>query len=217
MEYKSFDMEFKASGDGSKFSGFAAVFGNKDFGGDIIVDGAFTKSLKDIESKGRKVPILWQHYTDEPVGYWEKLVETEEGLYGDGVLLTDTDPMAKRASGLIKAGAISGLSIGFRVPKGGADFDDDVRYLKQIDLHEVSVVTFPMNDEARIDAVKAATMTVRSMERILTQDAKLSRSVARALLNGGMKDVQAMQDAGKDVDEELVRLLKRRAELATTT
>lgn len=214
MEYKSFDMEFKASNDGSKFSGFAAVFGNEDFGGDIIVEGAFKDSLKEIATKGRKVPILWQHYTDEPVGYWDKLVETDEGLYGDGVLLTDTDPLAKRASGLIKAGAISGLSIGYRIPKGGAEWDDESRLLKQIDLKEVSVVTFPMNDEARIDVVKASGMTVRSMERVLTQDANLSRSVARALMNGGMKDVQTMQDAGED-DDAVLSLLKRRIEIAT--
>ena len=214
MEHKSFDIEFKSDGTGAHFSGFAAVFGNEDFGGDIIEQGAFSDSLKSITAKGRKVPILWQHAYDEPVGYWEKLHETEDGLYGEGVLLTDTDALAKRAAGLIKAGAVSGLSIGYRVIKDEHDRDRDIRVLKALDLHEVSIVTFPMNDDARIDAVKASHLTAREMERILTQDAKLSRSVARSLMSDGFKSIQSMQDAGQDV-EDLARLLKGRVEIAT--
>jgi hypothetical protein len=94
------------------------------------------------------------------------------------------------------------------------DQDNDVRYLKRIDLHEISIVTFPMNDEARIDAVKAADITAREMERILTRDAKLSRSVAQSLMRDGFKSIQSMRDAGEDM-EEIAQLIKRRAELLT--
>lgn len=216
LERKSFSMEVKAEGDGSRFTGLGAVFGNEDFGGDMIMKGAFKQTLKDIAAKGRKVPILWQHDTYEPIGYWENLKETDEGLMGDGVLLVDSIDRAKGAAGLIKSGAVSGLSIGYRVPRGGAEYDSDqdVRVLKSLDLHEISVVTFPMNDEARIDAVKAADMSKRDLERVLTQDAGLSRSVARTLMSEGYKGVQSMHDAGEDYDE-IAMLLKQSIKLKT--
>lgn len=215
LEHKTVVAEYNVGGAPGSFSGLGAVFDNEDLGGDIIVRGAFDDTLTDLQSKGRTLPILWQHDSGEPLGPWDKVTITDKGLKADGRLLIESDPLALRAHGLMKSKAVSGLSIGYRIPQGGMEYDGEVRHLKRIDLHEISIVTFPMNDEARIDAVKAAELTHRQMERILTQDAKLSRSVARALMADGYKAIQPMQDAGEDVSE-IKRLLEDRVSIATT-
>jgi len=217
IEHKNLSTSYEMKNDpNGTFSGLGAVFGNIDFGGDIIVRGAFDKTLADIEANNKTIPILWQHDPWTPIGVWESMKSVDEGLQVDGHLLIDHVQQAREAHSLMKAKAVSGLSIGFRIPAGGQEWDDEqnVRVIKEIDLHEVSIVTFPMNDEARIDAVKAAEMTQRQMERVLTNEAKLSRTVARQLMSGGFKAIHDMQDAEADV-EEIEQLLKRRSEILT--
>lgn len=217
IEYKSVDASYQAKADAGVFSGLGAVFGNEDFGGDVIVKGAFDDTLTDWQSrnaKGQRMPILWQHDTDEPMGPWVDVKSVDAGLMAEGELLIETDPLAKRAHGLMKSGALTGLSIGYGVPKGGFEYDGEVRYLKRIKLYEISLVTFPMNDDARIDAVKAGDLTERDLERVLTRDARLSRSVARQLMKGGFSAIQAMQDAGKDaIDPAIANLVRERHRL----
>ena len=213
MERKTVSASYKVTptnGAGT-FTGLGAVFGNEDFGGDIIVKGAFDNTLSDIQARSKTLPILWQHDWDNPVGPWNDLSTTDDGLMAEGKLLIGDVQRATEAHALLKTKTVSGLSIGFRIPKGGFEYDGEIRYLKEIDLHEISIVTFPMNDEARIDAVKAAELTQRELERILTQDAKLSRTVARQILSGGFKAIDGKQDAV--VDDELVQLMKDRAAL----
>jgi phage head maturation protease len=112
---------------------------------------------------------------------------------------------------LVKAGAIDGLSIGFSTVKS---IDrNGKRVILQADLWEVSLVTFPMNEMARIDAVKAAGLSERELERMLTRDAGLSRSVALALMGGGYNGIKAMRDAGDDGAEEVASLLRLRTSL----
>lgn len=214
IEYKAVPFELKAGEKTGQFSGLGAAFGNVDHGGDMIEPGAFKNSLKRIEAKGTKVPVLWQHDWREPLGHWESLKETNSGLHGDGILLTETDPLALRAYGLIKAGSVSGLSIGYRT----LDFEYEeihgkqVRVLKELELHEVSVVTFPMNEDARIDAVKASEMTERDVERLLTRDAGLSRGVAQKLMAGGYAAMIATKrDAGSN--KEVSEIIRKNIEL----
>lgn len=207
MNRKQIRFDVKADGETRVISGRGSVFGNVDNGGDVVLPGAFARSI----ASGKKVAMLWQHDSREVIGVWTKITEDAAGLNVEGVL-ADT-PRGNEAYALLKMGAIDGLSIGYRTLD--SEWRDDVRAIKEAELWEVSVVTFPMNEEARVDAVKAAAMTERDMERKLTQDAGLSRSVARRLMDGGFNAVKGMQDAAADSEElkELRALIAARATL----
>lgn len=204
METKFLNLEWKA-GDGGEIEGYGSVFDNVDQGGDIVAPGAFSNSLR----LGRKVRMLFQHDSSRVIGTWDEIAEDDKGLRVKGKLLVNTTG-GRDAYEQVKAGAIDGLSIGYRSLKSMDR--NGKRVILQADLWEVSLVTFPMNEMARIDAVKAAAMSERDMERMLTQDAGLSRSVARRLMAGGYDAVKAMQDAG-DGAEDLAALLKARLSL----
>ena len=204
METQFLNLEWKAGAEGV-IEGYGSVFDNVDHGGDIIAPGAFAASLRG----GRKVKMLLQHDPADVVVTWEAVEEDAKGLRVRGRLLTSIRKGAE-AYELIKAGAIDGLSIGFRTVKSMAR--DGKRVIMQADLWEVSLVTFPMNELARVDAVKAAEMSERDLERLLTRDAGLSRSVAQRLMAGGYNAVKAMRDAGDGADE-LAALLQARASL----
>lgn len=204
METKFLNLEWKAD-DAGEIEGYGSVFDVVDDGGDIVAPGAFTNSLR----AGRKVKMLFQHDTNRVIGTWGEIEEDGKGLRVKGKLLVNTTG-GRDAYEQVKAGAIDGLSIGYRSLKSMDR--NGKRVILQADLWEVSLVTFPMNEMARIDAVKAAAMSEREMERTLTQDAGLSRSVARRLMAGGYDAVKAMQDAG-DGAEDLAALLKARLSL----
>jgi hypothetical protein len=124
-----------------------------------------------------------------------------EGPVVEGRLLVKDDPLAARAYAHLKAGSVTGLSIGYRIPKGGAEWDpkSETYRLKQLDLYEVSLVTFPANDEAQVESVKAALAAgPKEFERFL-RDAGLSRSQAKALMSGGYKALD-LRDA--DAEDE---------------
>jgi HK97 family phage prohead protease len=148
------EFEIKQLSSTGSFSGYASTFGNIDSDRDIIAPGAFAKSL---EKGAGKVKMLWHHDARQPIGIWDKIEEDKRGLAVEGRLLIGQGvPKADEAYALIKARAIDGLSIGFRIPEGGASFDDKkrVRTISQVDLWEISPVTFPANDRATIRRVK---------------------------------------------------------------
>lgn len=204
MDYKHIDLEWKAD-DAGVIEGYGSFYGNKDQGGDIVAAGAFADSL----SSGRKVKMLSQHDPYNVVGVWDEMTDDGKGLRVKGRILTAVQA-GKDAYELVKAGAIDGLSIGYRAVKAKAT--NEGRLIEKADLWEVSLVTFPMNEMTRIDAVKAADMTRRDLERVLTQDAGLARSIARELMSGGYDAIKSMQDAGEGI-EELADLLKARCNL----
>lgn len=197
--------EFKAGKKGV-IEGYGSIFGNIDNGYDIVEAGAFTESLK----KGHKVKMLWQHDPYKPIGVWDSVSEDEKGLRVKGSLLTEVET-AREALALLKAGAIDGLSIGYRTLEWREAKIDDryVRIIEKAELWEVSLVTFPMNAEATVDAVKAANMSQREFGRQLVRDSKMSRRVVEALMRDGWKGVQALSDSGceSDLDEVAVALL----------
>lgn len=166
------DIEVKASKDSEgvkRFEGYLAYFGNVDSYGDVIVQGAFKKSLSDTEKEGKFIPVLEQHggwgvtstdYT--PVGYYEQLFEDEKGLYAKGVLYdtvrgSDLYTLLKQAP----KGSM-GQSIGFRIIGKKESTEEEYRqtgvkrYLTEIKLMEGSIVTFPANEMARVEDVKMA-------------------------------------------------------------
>lgn len=134
--------------DGVKIEGYASLFGRKDTGGDVVLNGAYQKSLKTLQAKGRSVKMLWQHDPAQPIGIWDEVREDEKGLFVKGRLLTDLQK-GREAVALIGAGAIDGLSIGYRTVKAQKD-GKGTRLLSELELWEVSLVTFPMLPEARL-------------------------------------------------------------------
>jgi len=130
-----------------RFSGYASVFGQLDDGGDIVMAGAFAKSLKQ---RGRaNIRLLFQHDPKDPVGVWDRIAEDGFGLGVEGRLIGGV-PRADALRRLIESRAIDGLSIGFRTVRASKDKGTGHRKLFEIDLWEISIVTFPMMDAARI-------------------------------------------------------------------
>lgn len=136
--------------EGSVIEGYASYFGKADKGGDVVMRGAYGASLKALASAGRRVKMLWQHDPAQPIGIWDEVREDERGLYVKGRLLSDVSK-GREAVALIEAGAIDGLSIGYRTVRAQKD-DKGRRLLSELELWEVSLVTFPMLPEARVGA-----------------------------------------------------------------
>lgn len=132
-----------------RLAGYAAIFGKRDRGGDIILPGAFAESLK--ARAGERLPLLWQHDGDQPIGEVESVAEDERGLRVVA-RLSDRPGVARRAGEALRAGALGGLSFGYRVVKG--DRAGSVRRLEALDIVEVSLVTHPMQPLARVHAVE---------------------------------------------------------------
>jgi len=191
--------KIKEISDSGEFSGYGSVFGVKDSYSDIVMPGAFAKSLADWKSKGGMPALLWQHKTDEPIGIFTKMEEDEHGLFVEGKLLKDDDPMAKRAYAHLKAGSITGMSIGYSDVDYEYDKDKGAFKLNEVKLWEVSLVTFPANEEARINNVKTLLKSGELPKPALVEqclrDAGFSRTQAKSILSGGYK---ALRDADSD-------------------
>jgi HK97 family phage prohead protease len=133
--------------------GYASLFGAVDQARDMVMPGAFRDTL---QARGlRKIPMLFQHDPAEPVGIWLELVEDFRGLRARGRLIPDVR-RARELLALLREGAIDGLSIGYRTVRGVIEPRSRVRKLYQLDLWEISIVTFPLLDGARVAAVKQA-------------------------------------------------------------
>ncbi len=134
--------------EGTKIEGYASLFGKTDQGGDVVAKGAYARSLSRLEQEGRAVKMLWQHDPTQPIGIWDEVREDDRGLYVKGRLL-ETVEKGREAAALIEAGAIDGLSIGYRTVKAAKN-DKGQRLLAELELWEVSLVTFPMLPSARV-------------------------------------------------------------------
>lgn len=134
--------------EGLRIAGHASIFGLKDRGGDVVMPGAYAASLAALQARGERVRMLWQHDPQQPVGIWDTVREDSRGLWVEGRLLPEV-ARAREAAALIGAGAIDGLSIGYRVRRAGRAADG-ARQLVEVELWEVSLVTFPMQGEARL-------------------------------------------------------------------
>lgn len=199
------------------FEGYASLFDAEDLGRDVIAPGAFAASLAKRGAAGIKM--LFQHDPGQPIGVWTSLVEDARGLYATGRLTTEV-PKAREVLALMRDGAVDGLSIGFRAVKGRRDARSGIRHLKEIDLWEISVVTFPMQPDARVLRVKSSPFagrvpTPREFERWLTRDAGLTRGEARAVMRDGLKGLAGPRDAaaGRRQTAELAGAIRRAREL----
>ncbi|WP_420023624.1 HK97 family phage prohead protease [Cereibacter azotoformans] len=134
--------------EGSMIVGYASIFGRPDHGGDVVARNAYAASLEAMRLQGRRVKMLWQHDPAEVIGVWDEVHEDETGLWVKGRILTEIG-RGREAAALIAAGAIDGLSIGYRTVRSERDTKGH-RVLTEIELWEVSLVTFPMLPEARV-------------------------------------------------------------------
>lgn len=149
MEYKYLQRDAGVMlEEGHRISGYASVFGLRDKGGDVVLPGAYATSLKRMAGRGERVRMLWQHDPAQPIGIWDEVFEDAHGLRVAGRLLPDVS-RAREAKALLAAGAVDGLSIGYRTLRAEAVAGGG-RRLVELDLWEVSLVTFPMQAEARI-------------------------------------------------------------------
>lgn len=148
-----FELDLKTIAEDGTITGHASVFGVKDLGNDIVERGAFTKSLKT--KPAAKVKMLRGHDTSEPIGVWTSIVEDSRGLKVTGQLILTT-VKGRETYELLKVGALDGLSIGYRTKKETFDRKNNVRMLQELELHEISVVTFPMLPTATISRVKSS-------------------------------------------------------------
>lgn len=147
MNYKDIPFEVKELGETGQFSGYAAAFHNEDLGGDIIMPGAFTKTIADNATR----TLLWSHNQEKPIGV-TTVHEDTKGLVVDGRLNMDV-MQAREAHSLMKQGAIKGLSVGYTVV--GKDWRGATRVIKEMKLHEVSLVSIPMNPHAQVISIKS--------------------------------------------------------------
>lgn len=208
-----------------RFSGYGAVFGNVDSYGDVIVKGAFKKTLAEAKKSGHWPAMLSQHggwgLTSEdltPIGVYESIDEDDIGLPLSGVLAeTQRGIEMHTLMGMKPRPAITGLSIGYIAKKWevGTKPGEPRRKLLEVELIEVSPVTFPANGKARVSDVKSA-LTVRDLESAL-RDVGLSQAEAKALLAGGYKalnqrDVEEMQGLS-----DVMAQIKRNTEILLQT
>lgn len=192
-QVRSFALQIKASGEDGSVEGYGSVFGVRDNYDDVIVAGAFQASLAAHRAAGTMPAMLWQHDATEPIGIWTEIVEDAKGLRMKGMLALDT-ARGKEAYALLKMGALNGLSIGFMSKKWS--YEGDLRILAEVDLWEVSMVTFPANEAARITSVKSADdmSAPKDAERIL-REAGFSKSDATAFVSRVMRMGEARSDS----------------------
>jgi hypothetical protein len=212
LKLRDFQLSVKAQdiGDDGSFTGYGSVFGVVDSYQEVVAKGAFTASLAELSAKNRKVPVLWQHRQSEPIGVYDMLEEDDLGLKVAGKLLVNDVNQAKESLALMKAGAVTGLSIGYFVRKSSYDEKTGIRTLLELDLVEVSLVTFPANDEARIDAVKMKLAhgelpTLPEFERLL-REAGFSKTKAAVVAAHGLPHL-LRSESGSETANEGVKAL----------
>jgi HK97 family phage prohead protease len=203
FKIRDFDLQLKAAGKAGEFEGHGSVFNVVDTYNEVVAPGAFTASLADRAAKGRPLPVLWQHNAAMPIGVYTEVSEDSKGLRVKGRLLVDDVVLAREAYALLKAEAVSGLSIGYWVRESSLDQKTGIRTLAKLDLEEVSLVTFPANDSARVDAVKlkmarGALPSLPEFETFL-RDAGMSRTKAAAIASGGLANL--LSDSGEPANK----------------
>jgi uncharacterized protein len=206
-----FESEIKAENNKGIFTGYGSIFGNEDQGNDIMQKGAFTKSL--MNRPVSKVKMLYQHKTDEPIGVFTEIYEDSKGLFVKGQLAMGTQ-RGREAYELLKMGALDGMSIGFRADPEKQGYNENkrgVRTLKEVDLMEISLVTFPMNESALIETVKGNAKNIREWEKILREAGGLSRTEAKIGAKA-LSESLSQRDAGDD-NKQLADLINKVANI----
>ena len=189
------------------FEGYGSVFGNTDADGDVMETGAFTKSLLKHQANHTQPALLWMHDPTHPVGRYLEVREDTRGLYVKGQLILESS-QGRDAYALLKGGAINGLSIGYVPKEWELNKAHKTRQLKEVELWEVSLVTFPANTLARIMAVKSKFAageipSFSEMERFLSQECGMSLKESQLLLKSGYDAYVAFASAQRAATSEI--------------
>lgn len=145
-------LDIKALADDGSFEGYASSFDNPDQGRDVMRKGAFKSSLA--KRPANTIKMFRDHDPGQLVGVWTDLKEDARGLFAKGRLILET-VLGRETHALMKAGALDGLSIGFKTIKDSFDREKRLRFLDDVDLREISIVAFPMNERATVTAIKS--------------------------------------------------------------
>lgn len=194
LKYASLDLQ-NVNREGV-FEGYASLFHTIDLGRDIVNKGAFQNSL--INKPPLSVKMLYQHNPSDPIGIWETIKEDHKGLYVKGRLILEIQ-RAREVHTLMKAGAIDGLSIGFKTLRSKSLPKMRGRELIELELFEISVVTFPMHPNARVHHIKRQTVanglpSIRDFERWLMRDAGFTRREAQTAIAKGFRSLTRIRD-----------------------
>jgi len=191
VETKDMAVDLTAAADSGAIEGYASLFGIEDQGGDIVAPGAYAASLAKLTQAGRRVKMLWQHDPAQPIGVWDEAREDERGLWVKGRILTEV-AKGREAQALIKAGSIDGLSIGYRTVKAQKQSGGQ-RLLQELELWEVSLVTFPMLPEARVAA--KSDVPAQVLDKLRAGDRLTEREFERMAKGIGLSNSQAERAA----------------------
>lgn len=214
---KYLDMPFYIKEDevdeNGKFSGYGSTFGgDPDAHGDIVLQGAFKNSIKRGGRNRNGIVMLWGHRPDQVPGVWTSLKEDNRGLLVEGQLLMDTQ-LGKETYSRIKNKAVKGLSIGYDILKKEIDEESNIRYLKELDLWEVSLVSFPANTNAEVLEIKSMQViesaeTPRELEEAL-REAGMSKNMAQYLVKLCRPSLREAEKEEEDTSmKNLLRTLK---------
>lgn len=209
VKVASVPLDAKALNEDGTFEGYLSTFGNVDRGGDIVMPGAFRRTLA--EQKLFEIKLLRDHDTTKIVGEWVELREDERGLYGKGQLFSGEDdhvPLARETYTLLKRRALAAISIGYRTIKSVYDEKNSARQLIDVDLWEGSLIPFPMNKLATVDAVKGD-LQITDVERILRDGGapgQFAKLVAIHGYSGAMKRLGTRREGGSSSNlAEMIR------------
>jgi HK97 family phage prohead protease len=190
MNELDFALQTKALDDEGHIEGLAAGYGNVDFGGDVMLRGSISKSL----ASQTEIPMLMYHKHDRPAGVWTEFKEVDEGLLVKGQLALGTND-GDQAHALLKRRALKGLSVGLNNVK--AKFVGVNRHIHEANLHEISLVSVPMNARTKVLSVKTADALTswvagdrpeqRELEAILKEAFSVSNSEAERMANAVLK------------------------------
>lgn len=216
--------EIRAVADGETpmaFEGYGSVFGTLDSYGDTIKKGAFKATLREWKAQKKLPKLLLQHggggmfgaNADDmvPIGKWDEMAEDDHGLFMRGHLFDVQTDRVKATYAALQAGELDGLSIGFRTRKSQMDEETGVRTLLDIQLFEVSLVTFPANDPARVTGVKSdgSLPTEREFERFLRREAGLTEEQAKVIIAKGYRQVRREAMPSEEACIDLVESIRR--------
>ena len=214
-------LEIKSVSNKREFEGYGSTFGNVDLGGDVVVKGAFRKTLAEHQQSGTLPAMLWMHQMDRVPGKWLEMREDDDGLYVKGVYAPT--PLGDEIYELTKMGALGGLSIGYSTEQAAFDRQGR-RLLKELNLYEVSPVTLPMNPAAKIEYVKSRVSAAgeyvpsrKELEEIL-RNAGFTRKAARdvAYIARKLDDEDEADEmpveAPRNADDDAARAMKALAD-----
>lgn len=200
VRFKNIEHKESADGKTATFEGYGNTFGRVDHYDDVVVPGAFSKTLSDIKQSTQKLVMLWQHFYDCPIGVFVEMVEDKYGLHVKGEINLEC-AQGREAYSLLRQGAIKAMSIGYQSVKD--EIKEGIRYLKEVKLWEISLVTFPADESALITSVKSK-FSQKEIDKCIELLLSLKGEPGEAHSQIDPSDGQSIVDEMKKINKELV-------------